>query len=102
MSHLPEIDGTALEFTFHTEGGSDWMNPEWLVLTCNGVEIHRERSGFEHWEALIEISGELLAHYPGRIAWIDASEAVEALGGDSIHAPAEVERFLEEHGVRKT
>jgi hypothetical protein len=98
-AELPDIAGDALEFTFRTEGGDDWMNPEWLVVACNGEGMLRERSGFEHWEALIEISETLLARYPGRIAWIDAEKAVEALGGDNLYARTEVEKVLDEHGV---
>lgn len=98
---LPDIDGEALEFTFRTEG-SNWMNPEWLVLTCSGVEIYRERSGFEHWEPLIDISEKLLGRYPGRIAWIDADDAASNLAGDNINAGLKVEKFLEEHGVGTT
>lgn len=96
---LPDLDGDALTFTFHTEGGHDWMNPHWLVLTCNGREIHRESSGFEWWEPIIEISQKVIARYPGRIAWIDPSTAMDRLGGDDIGYAAKIRAFLDAHDV---
>lgn len=96
---LPDIDGDALTFTFHTEGGDDWMNPHWLVLTCNGREIYRESSGFEWWEPIIEISSKVIARYPGRVAWIDPATAGDCLGGDDISYDRKIQAFLDANGV---
>lgn len=100
-NQLPKIPDATLNFIFSTQGGSDWMNPEWLVLTCNGTEIHRERSGFEHWEPLIEISEILIDRYPGRIGWIDVSSAIDALAGDDFKAEPTVADYLQKNGANR-
>jgi hypothetical protein len=96
---LPELDGSSLTFTFHIEGGTDGMNPEWLVLTCDGTEVHRERSGFEHWEAIVEVSRKVLARYPGRVLWIDPAKAGDCLGGDDLGYDTTIMDFLEENAI---
>lgn len=96
---LPELEGDSLEFTFTTDGGRDWMNPDWLVLTCRGREIYREPSGFEHWEAIITVSAKVLERYPGRVAWIDPNDAGACLGGDKLYYDTTIKDFLREHQV---
>ena len=94
---LPDLEGEAIGFRFSTAGGDDWMNPTWLVLKADGQEIHRERSGFEHWEAILEISDIVRDRYGSRVAWIDPGEAGEALLGDDLNADAAISAYFDEH-----
>lgn len=97
--HLPAVEGSALEFTFTPEGGSDDLNPNWLVLTCNGAEIYREPTAFEGWRAIVEIGQNVLEQYPGRVAWIDPGRAGDCLGGDEIYYGTHIRRFLDDNDV---
>lgn len=96
---LPDLAGEALTFTFIPEGGADSLSPHWLVLTCNGTEIYREPSGYEAWQAIIDISLKVIERYPNRISWIDPADAGHVLLGDSISAAGRIREFLAEHNV---
>ena len=97
--NLPSLHGDRLEFTFTTSGGSSWMNPSSLIVSCADTVIHRERSGFEHWQAIIDISQCILDTYPGRVSWIDPGEAGECLLGDDLTAASTIAEFLRDHAV---
>jgi len=97
--NLPKLIGDNLEFTFDTDDGSTSLNPSWLTLTCGDTVIHRERSGFEHWEAIIEISKLVLKTYRRRVAWIDPSDAGLCLLGDDFSAKGKITRFLKANNV---
>lgn len=99
LKRLTEVDGDHLEFSLTTIDTHDWMNPSHVVLLCNGVEIYRERSGYEHWEAVIEIGKAIIDQFGDRIAWFDPSRAGTALLGDNIHASGKIQEFLDRSGV---
>lgn len=94
LSRLPKIKGDHLEFTLDLEASSDWMNPEWLFLKCNGEEIYREPSGFEHWEAVIKIGQAIHTQFASRIAFFDPGQAGVALLGDNMSASGHIQDFL--------
>jgi hypothetical protein len=75
------------------------LNHDWLTLTCGDRLVHRERSGFEHWEAIIEISEHVLKTYRRRVAWIDPSDAGLCLLGDDFSAKEKNTRFLKAKNV---
>lgn len=91
---LPALEGATIGFRFSTEGGNDWMNPTWLVLQADGHEIHRERSGFEHWRAILEISDLVRERYGSQDAWIDPGEAGDSLLGDDLNASAAISAYF--------
>ena len=97
---VPDFPGDALTFSLETEWKTDSLNPEWLILMHNGREVYREPSGFEHWEAVIEIGGKLLRKCPGRIAWFDPGQAGVQLLGDSFRAEERIGNFLDDNGLR--
>ena len=99
LKRLKKIDGDNLEFTLTTIDTHDWMSPSHVVLLCNGTEIYRERSGFEHWEAVIEIGKVLVEQYRERIAWFDPGEAGVVLLGDSLSASRQIQSFLNRAGI---
>lgn len=96
LKRLPKQSGDRLEFTLSTEGSGDWMNPSWLILNCNGEEIYRERSGFEHWEAVIKIGQAIHSQFTGRIAFFDPGQAAVGLLGDNLSASGRIQAFLNE------
>lgn len=99
LSQLPPIAGADLEFILSTEGGTDWMNPDWLVVRCGEYEIHREPSGYEWWEPIITIAEALLTTYAGRVKVIDAHDAMSALAGDDFQCRSTVRDFHISKGV---
>jgi len=99
LKRLPKIEGDSLEFSLIPSASRDWMNPEWLILLCNGEEIYREPSGFEHWQAIIEIGEAVCEQYAGRIAWIDPADAGTALLGDNLRADGHIQAFLDKAGI---
>lgn len=99
LKRLKKLDGDDLEFTLTTIDTHDWMSPSHVVLLCNGTEIYRERSGFEHWEAVIKIGQAVIDQYGERVAWFDPAQAGVALLGDNIHASGEIQDFLDRSGV---
>jgi len=99
LKRLRKIKGDNLEFSLTTVDKGDWMNPEWLILVCNGEEIYHERSGFEHWEAIIKIGEAVCEQYAGRIAWFDPAEAGTALLGDDLRASGHIQTFLDSAGI---
>lgn len=94
LSRLPKIKDENLEFTLDLEASGDWMNPGWLLLKCNGEEIYRERSGFEHWEAVIKIGQAIHKQFAGRITFYDPGQAAVALLGDNMSASGQIKDFL--------
>jgi hypothetical protein len=99
LGYLPDLDGTDLTFTFAPEGGDDGMSPTWLVLYCGDREVYREPSGYEGWQAIIDIGMVLVDRYAGRIAWIDPAAAGDCLGGDDISYDRHIRAFLAVHHV---
>lgn len=99
LKRLKDVDGDQLEFTLETIDNGDWMNPTHIVLLCNGKQIYKERSGYEHWQAVIEIGEALLAKYESRIAWYDPAQAGKALLGDNLNASPTIQEFLDTHGI---
>lgn len=99
LKRLKKINSDNLEFTLTTVDTHDWMNPSHVVLLCNGVEIYRERSGFEHWEAIIEIGQALIDQYGQRIAWFDPGDAGVTLLGDNLSALGQIQNFLNQAGI---
>jgi len=99
LKRLKNIDGDQLELTLETIDTGDWMNPSHVVVLCNGKQIHKERSGYEHWEAIIEIGEALLAQYGSRIAWYDPGTAGVALLGDNRRANSTIQEFLSTHEI---
>ncbi len=97
---LPALPRGKHTFAFTTGGDDeDWMSPAWLVLLADGVEIYREGSGYEGWEAIIEISEQVLKRYPRRVLWIDPAEVGSTLLGDDLSASGEIQDFLKNHGI---
>ena len=89
-------DEPRLAFRFRTEGGES-LSPAWLVLDANRREVYREPSGFECWEAIIELTEILLSQFGDRVHSVDAREAANELAGDDLGASGKVYRFLDEH-----
>lgn len=98
-NNLPDLEGTALTFTFRADRLPNRVDPDVLVVTCNDVEILREPTGYEGWYAIIEITDLLLQQYPGRVAWVDPADAGIELLGDDISAGGRIKEFLREHHV---
>ena len=98
ISELPDLTGDVLTFTFGVEGG-EALNPAYLTIKHEGVEIYRERSGFEWWSSLLELSTLLMERYPGRISWIDPTNDADQLLGDDLSASKTIRAFLADHGV---
>jgi len=92
-------EGTVLTFRLETITQGDRMNPTHLLVLCNGEEVHREPSGFEHWEAIIEIGQFLVDRFGGRISWYDPDKAGLALLGDSSSAADRIRAFLAESRI---
>ena len=99
LKRLRKIDGDNLEFSLTTVDTHDWMSPSHVVLLCNGTEIYRERSGFEHWEAVIKIGQAVIDQYGERVAWFDPAQAGVALLGDNLHASGKIQDFLNRAGI---
>lgn len=99
LKRLKKIDGDNLEFTLTTIDTHDWMSPSHVVLLCNGTEIYRERSGFEHWEAVIKIGQAVIDQYGERVAWFDPAQAGVALLGDNLSASGKIQNFLNREGI---
>jgi hypothetical protein len=99
LAQLPRLDGTALSFTLDTEDSGDRMNPDWLILKCQGNEIYREPSGFEWWKGVIEIGQAVKDQYGDQAGWYDPSNAGFRLLGDSMSAEGTIHSFLNETGL---
>ena len=99
LKQLRAVNGEKLEFSLATIETHDWMSPSHVLLLCNGTEIYRERSGFEHWEAVLEIGQAVMDQFGDHVAWFDPAEAGVSLLGDNIHAPAEIQDFLNRAGI---
>lgn len=98
LEALPALADEHLTFTLHAEG-RDWMNPEWISVMNHDREIYREPSGFEHWEAIIDIAAALKAQYGERLDWFDPAEAGTGLLGDDLTARSKITTFLVEAGL---
>jgi hypothetical protein len=99
LNKLPKSDGDHLQFHLETIHSGDGMSPKWLILLCNGTEIYRERSGYEHWEAVITIGEAVNKQFAGRIAWFDPADAGSALLGDNMRARGHIQDFLNDTGI---
>lgn len=99
LKRLEMIAGDNLEFSLGTVDTHDSMSPSHVVLLCNGIEIYREPSGFEHWRAVIDIGGAVIDQYGDRVAWFDPAEAGVALLGDNLRASGLIQDFLDRAAV---
>jgi hypothetical protein len=99
LKRLKSIDGDHLEFTLESVDSGDWMNPSHIMLVCNGKQVYKEPSGYEHWEAVIEIGRALLARYGSRVAWYDPGTVGTALLGDNLLASGTIQEFLDAHNI---
>ena len=70
-----------------------------MLICHNGKEIYRERSGFEWWDSILELSTLLMARYPARITWIDPTADASELLGDDIRAAGKIKKFLAENRI---
>ena len=99
LKDLGTIVGTNLEFSLTTLHKGDAMNPSHVLLWCNGKEIYREPSGYEHWEAVIEIGSAIVDQFGERVAWFDPGAAGAALLGDDLGASGRIQDFLNGAGI---
>lgn len=99
LKHLTGLVGANLEFTLESSDDGDWMSPTWIYVVCQGKRIYKERSGFEHWEAVIDIGAALLERYRHQIAWFDPGQTGRALLGDNLSASGRIQSFLDSAGI---